>query len=124
MRSYLSAHWWVSSATFRFKNVVEADNNTIYYIITNNTVTGLFEYDIQNDDETRLFHKNDIIEIGLDFLPSGIKYDAIVYADGPDAHWDDNPTSIEIEEKVVDNSSSLKIELAEGGGFAVSLIKK
>ncbi len=44
--------------------------------------------------------------------------------DGEDAHWDDNPTSIEIEEIEINDSSSLTIYLAEGGGFAISLLKK
>jgi len=64
------------------------------------------------------------LEISFDFLEPGITYDAIVYKDGPDADWDKNPTDIEIQEKQLDNTSTLKINLAPGGGFAISLMKK
>jgi hypothetical protein len=63
------------------------------------------------------------IEIGLDFLEPGAAYQAVIYSDAPDAHWDDNPTAIVIEKREVDQSSQLKLNLAPGGGFAVSLIK-
>lgn len=61
------------------------------------------------------------LEISLDFLEANKTYDAIIYADGPDAHWDENPTSVEILEKSVNNSLILKINLAPGGGCAISL---
>ena len=61
--------------------------------------------------------------ISLDFLTPGKNYRATVYADGPDAHWDDNPTSITIEHRVVSNTDILNIDLAPGGGCAVSLIE-
>jgi glucan 1,4-alpha-glucosidase len=64
------------------------------------------------------------IQIKLDFLEPGITYDASIYADGPDADWDTNPTSIKIEHKQLDNTSELTLNLAPGGGCAVSLIRK
>ena len=64
------------------------------------------------------------IIITLDFLEPGTTYDAVIYADGPNAHWDDNPTDIEIQKKEVHNQTELTINLAPGGGFAVSLKKK
>ena len=63
------------------------------------------------------------IQLSFDFLPEGQKYKAVVYRDGPDAHYRDNPTSVSIEEMEMTSASSLKLNLAEGGGFAISLMK-
>ena len=58
------------------------------------------------------------LTINFEFLESDVDYYAVIYKDGEDAHWDDNPTSIEIEEIEINDSSSLTIYLAEeGGGF-------
>lgn len=56
-------------ANFRFQHVLLAGENRLYYTLTNNVVTGLFEYDLAEQFETRLFHKNDIIEHGFDYSP-------------------------------------------------------
>ncbi|HBH24432.1 MAG TPA: alpha-glucosidase [Cytophagales bacterium] len=58
-------------------------------------------------------------EIALDFLDEGKAYQAIVYKDGADAHWDDNPQSYEIEEMEVKKGDQLNIKLAPGGGQAI-----
>jgi hypothetical protein len=62
------------------------------------------------------------ITIDFEFLDSDIKYSAIIYQDGKNAHWDDNPTDIEITRKVIDNKSKMDFHLASGGGLAISLI--
>ena len=64
------------------------------------------------------------VDLTFDFLEEGASYQAVLYRDGPDAHWDDNPTSLTIEEVAVDNSTTLTIDLAPGGGFALSLLKE
>jgi len=64
------------------------------------------------------------LTISFEFLDSNAEYEVIIYKDGEDAHWDDNPTSINIEKIEIDFTSSLTIQLAEGGGFAISLLKK
>jgi alpha-glucosidase len=64
------------------------------------------------------------LEITFDFLEPGVTYEAIVYADGPNADWDKNPTDIEIHAKELNSLSTLKMKLAPGGGFAISLKKK
>ncbi len=63
------------------------------------------------------------ITINFDFLDKGITYLAKIYKDTPDAHWNDNPTAITIEEKNIDNTSIETIVLAPGGGFAISMEK-
>ncbi|MDO5480192.1 MAG: glycoside hydrolase family 97 protein [Candidatus Saccharibacteria bacterium] len=60
------------------------------------------------------------VHINLDFLDSGV-YKAKMYIDGEDAHFRDNPYSINILEKHVGKSDSLDIYMAPGGGFAISL---
>ena len=59
--------------------------------------------------------------VKFDFLDADKKYNAIIYKDAKDAHWNDNPTAIEIEEKVIHKGEELKLWLAPGGGVAISL---
>ncbi|BDQ02913.1 glycoside hydrolase family 97 protein [Ignavibacterium sp.] len=62
-------------------------------------------------------------ELSLEFLDEG-NYEAIFYCDSNDANWKTNPMSYKIEKRVVTNSDKIKIRLAEGGGCAISFIKK
>ena len=62
------------------------------------------------------------LEIPLTFLEEGKKYQARIYADGEDAHWETNPTSYRIEEKTVTSADVLTVVMAEGGGQAVSFL--
>ena len=64
------------------------------------------------------------ITVDFNFLDEGITYNAIIYKDGNDAHWNDNPTAITIEKQTITKESKLTIQLAEGGGFAISLLKQ
>jgi hypothetical protein len=57
----------------------------------------------------------------LDFLPAGKTFVAAIYSDANDSHWQRNPQSYKIEKFLVTNTTALKLELAEGGGAAVSL---
>lgn len=59
--------------------------------------------------------------VSLDFLPKGVKYEATVYEDAPDAHWKDNPQAYRIRKMRVDSGSRLRLSLAPGGGTAVSI---
>lgn len=62
------------------------------------------------------------VNISLDFLDSGT-YEAKIYTDSEDAHYRDNPFGHEIQKKHVGKNDTLKIYLAPGGGFAISLKK-
>ncbi|MDC8002997.1 glycoside hydrolase family 97 protein [Aureisphaera galaxeae] len=62
--------------------------------------------------------------VELSFLPQGKKYQAMIYKDAADAHWNDNPEAYEIETMEVDASSKITVNLAPGGGFAMSLISE
>ncbi|MFD0863239.1 glycoside hydrolase family 97 protein [Sungkyunkwania multivorans] len=61
--------------------------------------------------------------ISLDFLEPNTKYKARIYADAEDAHWNDNPTALKIEELEVDQNGSIDLKLAPGGGVAISFMK-
>jgi glucan 1,4-alpha-glucosidase len=62
------------------------------------------------------------IEVTLNFLDDGKSYKATLYEDAEDSHWDKNPTAYKIENKIVSNSDKLTLELAPGGGTAISFI--
>ncbi|MEG1615479.1 MAG: glycoside hydrolase family 97 protein [Bacteroidales bacterium] len=62
-------------------------------------------------------------EIKLDFLESGVKYVATIYADGKDAHYKTNPQSYQIRKVIVTNKSKFSQQCAPGGGYAMSITK-
>ena len=62
------------------------------------------------------------VEVSLNFLDDGKSYKATLYEDVEDSHWDKNPTAYKIENKIVSNSDKLTLELAPGGGTAISFI--
>lgn len=62
--------------------------------------------------------------IKLDFLDAGKEYTATIYADAPDADWQHNPGKYVITKKIVNSSSSLLLNLAPGGGCAVSFVAR
>lgn len=64
------------------------------------------------------------MEINFDFLSDGVTYEAAIYEDAEDAHWNDNPTAINIRTIEVTNQTKLPMHLVAGGGFAISLMPK
>ena len=70
-------------------------------------------------DENSITHK-----LIFDFLDDNETYEAIIYRDGDDAHWNDNPLDLIIEKTELNKNSKLTLKLAQGGGFAISLKKK
>lgn len=59
-------------------------------------------------------------EIKLDFLTPNKKYQAVIYQDGIDADWKNNPKSYAIKTIEVTSKSKIKLNLANGGGTAIS----
>ena len=55
----------------------------------------------------------------MDFLEEDTQYEAIIYADGPDADWVTNPLDYIIEKKLVRKGDEFQIKLARGGGSAI-----
>lgn len=64
------------------------------------------------------------LDITLDFLQAGKKYEATIYADGKNAHYQDNPYPVEIRKVQVTKGSKLALKLAAGGGCAVAIREK
>ncbi|MFL9484223.1 glycoside hydrolase family 97 protein [Chitinophagaceae bacterium LWZ2-11] len=61
-------------------------------------------------------------KLSLDFLDKGKQYTAIVYADAPNADWKNNPEAYIIKKITVTNTSTLDVQLAPGGGVAISIV--
>ena len=62
------------------------------------------------------------LAVTLDFLEPGKTYQATIYSDAADAHWDKNPTAYAIDSMEVDHNTTLDLELAPGGGTAISIM--
>jgi hypothetical protein len=61
-------------------------------------------------------------ELKLDFLDKGRKYEAVIYADAPGAHYLTNPQAYTITRRKVTDKTRLKMKAAPGGGYAISII--
>ena len=60
-------------------------------------------------------------EFSFDFLDPEKSYVATLYADAPDADYRTNPEAYTIRTGKVTTKSKLKVEMAAGGGFALSI---
>lgn len=61
------------------------------------------------------------VEVKLNFLKPGTKYEAVIYADAPDADYETNPQAYTITHKKVTSKSTLKLRMARSGGFAITI---
>ncbi len=61
-------------------------------------------------------------DIPLDFLGEG-SYEAVIYADAPDAHYLTNPQAYTISRRRVSAADSLHLKMAPGGGFGIEFKK-
>jgi hypothetical protein len=61
------------------------------------------------------------LEVNFDFLDKNTRYVATLYADGKDADYATNPDSYKITTGIVTSKSSIKVKMARGGGFAISI---
>ncbi|HEX9425001.1 MAG TPA: glycoside hydrolase family 97 protein [Pyrinomonadaceae bacterium] len=59
--------------------------------------------------------------IPLSYLTPKRWYVATLYADAANAHWENNPMAYQIQNFLVNDQTRLKINLASGGGAAISL---
>ena len=60
------------------------------------------------------------VEVPLHFLEAGRTYEATIYADAPDADYATNPQAYVISTKQVTSADVLSLDMARGGGFAIS----
>ena len=112
------------------KNVVNSATRFVYALPDDATIEDLWHaqpHDVWyiggvTDENARE------VTVKLDFLTPGVKYEAIIYADTPDACGlaSDryNPQAYTITQKTVTSKSELKLRMAPCGGFAVSLRSK
>ena len=63
-----------------------------------------------------------IANISLDFLEKGKKYIATLYIDNKNSSFRVNPEGYHIEKKEVDATQMLRLQLASGGGCAISIL--
>ena len=63
------------------------------------------------------------VDVDLSFLDRDGRYNAEIYADGADAHWESNPYSVSIEKRPVTAADRLALQLAAGGGAAIRLAR-
>ena len=63
--------------------------------------------------------KSRTVNIPLEFLEKGKKYEVTIYADAPLAHYLNNPELYSISNKILSSKQKLVIKLAPGGGCAV-----
>jgi hypothetical protein len=61
------------------------------------------------------------LTVDFSFLDKGKNYELIVYKDANDASWDNNPEAYQIEKLRVNQKTKLKVKIARGGGFAMSI---
>jgi glucan 1,4-alpha-glucosidase len=68
------------------------------------------------DEQARSFTQS------LNFLEAGKKYVAKIYHDASNADWQKNPMVYAIDSFIVDSKTNLKLNLAPGGGTAISFM--
>lgn len=59
--------------------------------------------------------------ITFEYFPKGKNYEAVIYADGKTASYDKNPQSYTIRKMKVNSKTRVKLNLASGGGAAISV---
>ena len=62
--------------------------------------------------------------LSLSFLDEGRTYEATIYADAPDAHYEKNPKAFTVTHRTVTRADTLHLIQAPGGGFAISIMAK
>ena len=62
-----------------------------------------------------------VSKLAFDFLTPGKTYEATIYADAKDAHWQTNPQAYTITRKKINSRSKLTLRAAVGGGYAISI---
>lgn len=64
------------------------------------------------------------LTLDFSFLNKNQKYEMTIYRDAPNASWDGNPEAYVIEKKPVNAKTKLPVNLAKGGGVAISIVPK
>ncbi|WMN61377.1 glycoside hydrolase family 97 protein [Pseudoalteromonas xiamenensis] len=59
------------------------------------------------------------IDVKLDFLETGKRFEAQIYQDGKDAEWKWKPYELEVKKQIVTQKDTLSLHLATSGGVAI-----
>ncbi|MDL2311325.1 glycoside hydrolase family 97 protein [Bacteroidales bacterium OttesenSCG-928-B11] len=59
--------------------------------------------------------------ISFSFLKPGKQYELTLYADGDNAHWQDNPKSYSVKNMKITSKTKLKQKIAAGGGMSARI---
>ena len=65
-----------------------------------------------------------LVNVSFDFLEEGKTYEATIYKDTEESHYNENPQAYQIETVEVNSATNLDMNMASGGGFAISLTEK
>lgn len=63
------------------------------------------------------------IEIALDFLPAGKTYEATLYRDTEETHFQQNKEAYAVESRLVSSADTISARLAPGGGFCMKIVE-
>ncbi len=63
------------------------------------------------------------LNIDFGFLKPNTLYEAIIYEDADNAHWDTNPTAYRIRKVKISQKEIINFRLAPGGGLAIQLLE-
>ena len=61
------------------------------------------------------------VTVLLDFLTPGLRYEATLYADAPEADYESAPQAYTITKQVLTSEDTLTVRMARSGGFGLSL---
>ena len=61
------------------------------------------------------------VSVKLDFLTPGLRYEATLYADAPEADYESAPQAYTITKQVLTSEDTLTVRMARSGGFGLSL---
>ena len=100
--------------TFDETKVLQADIPN-YYTVARRNGTSWYVGGITNEIPRTL-------QVNCNFLQSGKKYKAIIYADSKQTNYDTAPEKYEIKTQTVTNKTVLNIPVTKSGGLAISMV--
>jgi hypothetical protein len=100
---------------WRQTRILEAEPGDYVTIARQSKRDGRWFVGGKSDENARTVH------LKFDFLEPDRKYSATLYRDAAGAHWLDNPKAYQIETFEVDSAADFDVEMAPGGGFAMTI---
>ena len=133
MAADLPEHYQAHMDAFQFIKDVAVDWSESRYLLAEPgeyvVIARKAKYDSDEDSASRpqwfvggvTDEKACTVEFALGFLEPGKKYEATIYADAKDSDYRTNAEAYDISVKKVTSKTELKMYMAPGGGFAVSI---